>query len=142
MLDTVEKLIRKHGATLDNETIVHSDQGSHYTSQAFIEKLKDAEFVQSMSRRGNCWDNAPQESFFGHMKDHIEARIAEMTEYDQVVAQVDDYIDYYNNDAGQMSLKKLAPCEYYKYLQTGKYPLPVWNKRTDNKDVDNTVPKG
>jgi transposase InsO family protein len=142
VLETVEKLIKKHGATLDNETIVHSDQGVHYTSLAFIEKLKDAKFVQSMSRRGNCWDNAPQESFFGHMKDHIEARIAEMTEYSQVVAQVDDYIDYYNNDAGQMSLLKLTPCEYYKYLQTGKYPLPVWNKRTDGKNVDNTEPKG
>lgn len=137
VLDTVEKLIKKHGATLDNETIVHSDQGSHYTSFAFIQKLKDANFVQSMSRRGNCWDNAPQESFFGHMKDHIEARIADMTEYEQVAAQVDDYIDYYNNDAGQMSLKKLTPSEYYKYLQTGKYPLPVWNKRSDNT----TTPK-
>ena len=140
VLETVDELIRKHGATLDNETIVHSDQGVHYTSYAFIEKLKDAEFVQSMSRRGNCWDNAPQESFFGHMKDHIEARIAELTSYKQVVAQVDDYIDYYNNDAGQMSLKKLTPCEYYEYLQTGKYPLPVWNKRDDNKDVDDTKP--
>ena len=131
VLVTVEELIQKHGATLDNETIVHSDQGSHYTSAAFIEKLKDAEFVQSMSRRGNCWDNAPQESFFGHMKDHIKNKIAEMTEYVQVVAQVDDYMDYYNNDAGQMSLKKLTPTEYYQYLQTGKYPLPVWNKRDD-----------
>ena len=71
VLDTVDQLIAEHGSTLDNETIVHSDQGCHYTSFAFIQKLKDAEFVQSMSRRGNCWDNAPQESFFGHMKDEI-----------------------------------------------------------------------
>ena len=51
--------------------ILNSDQGCHYTSYAFIQMLKDAEFVQSMSRRGNCWDNAPQESFFGHMKDEV-----------------------------------------------------------------------
>ena len=143
VLNTVDELIKKHGATLDNETIVHSDQGCHYTSLAFIEKLKDAEFVQSMSRRGNCWDNAPQESFFGHMKDHIRAKIADMTTYEQVVAQVDDYMDYYNNDAGQTSLKKLTPSEYYKYLQDGIYPLPVWNKRNDNKAViDDAKPNG
>ena len=41
----------------------------------------------------------------------------------------DDYIDYYNNDAGQMDLLKLTPTEYYKYLQTGKYPLPVYTKK-------------
>ena len=67
VLETVDQLRKKHGSTLDNTTIVHSDQGCHYTSYAFIQKLKDSEFVQSMSRRGNCWDNAPQESFFGHM---------------------------------------------------------------------------
>ncbi len=67
VLDTVDELLLRHGATLDDETIVHSDQGCHYTSKAFIGKLKDAELVQSMSRKGNCWDNAPQESFFGHM---------------------------------------------------------------------------
>lgn len=49
----------KYGAELDNSTIVHSDQGCHYTSNAFIQKLKDTSFVQSMSRKGNCWDNAP-----------------------------------------------------------------------------------
>ena len=65
VLDTVDQLIQRHGCTLDNETVVHSDQGCHYTSYAFIQKLRDAAFVQSMSRRGNCWDNAPQESFYG-----------------------------------------------------------------------------
>ena len=64
VIETVNRLTSEHGSTLDNETIVHSDQGGHYTSYAFIGKLRDEEFVQSMSRRGNCWDNAPQESFF------------------------------------------------------------------------------
>ena len=130
VLATVEALIAEHGSTLDNETIVHSDQGCHYTSYAFIEKLKDADFVQSMSRRGNCWDNAPQESFFGHMKDEIKELILDCETFKDVVAQVDDWIDYYNKDRGQWELLKLTPSEYYEYLQTGIYPLPVYSKPT------------
>ena len=126
VLKTVDRLIAEHGCTLDNETIVHSDQGCHYTSYAFIEKLKDAEFVQSMSRRGNCWDNSPQESFFGHMKDEIADMIAVCKAYEDVVRRIDDWMDYYNNDRGQWELLKLAPREYYEYLQTGDYPLPVY----------------
>ena len=130
VLDTVDALIAKHGCTLDNETIVHSDQGCHYTSYAFIDKLKDAEFVQSMSRRGNCWDNSPQESFYGHMKDEIKDIIYSYGSFKEVVAQVDDWLDYYNKDRGQWELLKLAPSEYYKYIQTGIYPLPVYSKPT------------
>ena len=91
-------------------------------------ELKDAEFVQSMSRRGNCWDNSPQESFFGHMKDEISDLIAICVTFEEVVAQIDDWMDYYNNDRGQWNLLKLAPKEYYVYLQTGIYPLPVYQK--------------
>ena len=128
VLETVDLLVAEHGCTLDNETIVHSDQGCHYTSYAFIQKLKDAEFVQSMSRRGNCWDNAPQESFFGHMKDEIAGLIADCKTFADVVARVDDWMDYYNNDRGQWDLLKLAPAEYYEYLRTGIYPLPVYKR--------------
>lgn len=126
VLDTVDMLIMQHGSVLDDSVTVHSDQGCHYTSSAFIQKLKDADFVQSMSRRGNCWDNAPQESFFGHMKDEIADLIARCETYEEVKALLDDWMDYYNNDRGQWDLKKLTPCEYYRYLQTGVYPLPVW----------------
>ena len=129
VLDTVDELIQKHGGTLDNETIVHSDQGCHYTSYAFINKLKDSDFVQSMSRRGNCWDNAPQESFFGHMKDDILDEIALLPTFEKVKAKIDDWIDYYNNDRYQWELLKLSPTEYYKYLKTGVYPLPVYFKQ-------------
>ena len=130
VLETVDQLIAEHDCTLDNETIVHSDQGCHYTSYAFIQKLKDAAFIQSMSRRGNCWDNSPQESFFGHMKDEIADLVAECITFDKVTAQVDDWMDYYNNDRGQWELLKLSPREYYEYLRTGNYPLPVYNPNT------------
>ena len=127
VIKTVDELIENNGSTLDNRTIIHSDQGCHYTSSAFIEKLKDAEFVQSMSRRGNCWDNAPQESFFGHMKDEIADEIAKCNTFEQVKTQVDDWIDYYNTDRYQWDLFKLSPKEFCQYIETGIYPLPVFD---------------
>ena len=72
VLETVEILMKEHGAELKTESIIHSDQGCHYTSYRFIDVIKDNNLRQSMSRKGNCWDNAPQESFFGHMKDSID----------------------------------------------------------------------
>ena len=60
------------------------------------------------------------------MKDEIVDLIYRSSSFNEVVAQVDDWIDYYNNDRGQWDLLKLAPCEYYEYLQTGNYPLPVY----------------
>lgn len=123
---TVKQLVEEHGSTLDDTTIVHSDQGCHYTSKAFIKVLHDNNFVQSMSRKGNCWDNAPQESFFGHMKDEIKYEIAMMKDFATVKAKIDDWIDYYNNDRYQWELSKLSPKEYYRYVTTGVYPLPSW----------------
>ena len=126
VLRTVEKLVAEHECTLDDTTIVHSDQGCHYTSKAFIQALQDNHFVQSMSRKGNCWDNAPHESFFGHMKDEIKYEIAMMKTFDEVKAKIDDWIDYYNNDRYQWDLVKLSPKEYYGYVTTGIYPLKTW----------------
>lgn len=123
VLKTVDKLTEKYGSELDDTTVVHSDQGCHYTSKAFIKKLSDNNFVQSMSRKGNCWDNAPQESFFGHMKDEIKYEIAMLKTFDEVKAKLDDWIDYYNNDRYQWDLAKLSPSEYYIYTKTGVYPI-------------------
>ena len=128
VIASVNSLMTHHGSTLDNSTIIHSDQGCHYTSHAFIEKLKDLDFIQSMSRRGNCWDNAPQESFYGHMKDEIYDIIYDCNTFKEVSAKVDDWMDYYNNDRGQWELLKLAPSEYYEYLNSGVYPLPVFSR--------------
>ena len=129
VIETVDELVLKHGCTLDDETIVHSDQGCHYTSKAFMEKLKDENFVQSMSRKGNCWDNAPQESFFGHMKDEIKELVAAQESFEDVKAVVDDWMDYYNNYRYQWDLEKLSPREYYDYLVTGVYPIPQYEPK-------------
>ncbi len=121
VLETVNQLIEKHGIKLTAETIIHSDQGCHYTSCSFIQLLKDRKLRQSMSRKGNCWDNAPQESFFRHMKDEID--VSKCKEFIEVKKIIDDWIDYYNNERYQWQLAKLSPNEYYEYITTGIYPL-------------------
>lgn len=70
--ETIEKLISNKRIQLHPEAFIHSDQGVHYTSPRYQTLLKKHGLGQSMSRRGNCWDNAPQESFFGHFKDEVD----------------------------------------------------------------------
>ena len=123
VLETVNLMIEKHGMALTTGTIIHSDQGCHYTSCSFIQLVKDKGLRQSMSRRGNCWDNAPQESFFGRMKDHIKNKLKLCETFNEVKEIIDDWVDYYNNDRYQWRLAKLSPNEYYDYIITGKYPL-------------------
>lgn len=123
VLETVNMLIRDHGVSLSGGTILHSDQGFHYTSISFRQLLKDKKLRQSMSRRGNCWDNAPQESFFGHMKDEIH--LNRCNSFLDLKLEIDDYIDYYNNDRYQWNLAKLSPNQYDIYLKTGEYPIKV-----------------
>jgi transposase InsO family protein len=122
VLETVEHLVKEHGVSLSRNTIIHSDQGCHYTCVKFIELVKKSSLRQSMSRRGNCWDNAPQESFFGHMKDELSKEMSAWTCFEDVRRSVDDWMDYYNNDRYQWDLAKLSPNEYYNYITTGAYP--------------------
>lgn len=122
VLETVNQLVENHGITLDSETLIHSDQGCHYTSYKFIQIVTDSNLRRSMSRRGNCWDNAPQESFFGHMKDEID--LTHCKTFFQVQDLIENWIDYYNKDRYQWQLAKLSPDEYYLYITTGIYPIP------------------
>ena len=133
VLETVSVLIRDHGISLTAETMIHSDQGCHYTSVKFIEIVNDSNLRQSMSRRGNCWDNAPQESFFGHMKDELRDRMKTWKTFEDVKKDVDDWIDYYNNDRCIWKLAKLPPKKYYEYLKTGKYPEPEKQDETASR---------
>lgn len=135
VLETVNALLETHGAALDDETLIHSDQGCHYTSKKFRQIVNDANLRQSMSRRGNCWDNAPQESFFGHMKDEIGDKISAAESFSEAKAVIDDYMDYYNNDRGQWQLAKLTPNEFYEYCLTGVYPLLSYEPHTRSIDT-------
>ncbi len=123
VLETIKIMIHDHGVSLDAEAYIHSDQGCHYTSIQFRELVKDSGLRQSMSRRGNCWDNAPQESFFGHMKDELHDQIKTWNVFEDVRISIDDWMDYYNNDRYQMGLAQLSPNEFYEYINTGVYPI-------------------
>ena len=123
VLETVNQLIENYGISLTAETLINSDQGAHYTCIKFIQLIKDSELRQSMSRRANCWDNAPQESFYGHMKDEID--ISQCTTFEGIHQVISDWVDYYNNERYQWDLARLAPREYYKYRVTGQYPLTI-----------------
>lgn len=128
VLETVNKLVAEHGISLQTKTVIHSDQGCHYTSRSFISIIYDKKLRQSMSRRGCCWDNAPQESFFGHMKDHVKTELAECANFTEMSLVIDRYMDYYNNQRYQWQLAKLAPNEFYEFFITGEYPLDIPNQ--------------
>ena len=104
--------------TLDpsEDAIFHSDQGSLYFNDLFQGRLKKLGYRQSMSRRGNCWDNASQESFFGHMKD--ECDLSGCSTPEEVKEMIDNYVYYYNNERPQWTRNKMTPTEYEGYLNS------------------------
>ena len=116
--ETINNLIRNDNFEIHKDALIHSDQGVHYTSPTFQRLVNENGLDQSMSRRGNCWDNAPQESFFGHFKD--DANIRECETFEELIDEIDDYMDYYNNYRGQWGLKKMTPAEYRNYLKKNK----------------------
>ena len=80
-----------------------------------------------MSRRGNCWDNAPQQSFFAILKTEMDLRI--YNTYKKMALSVADYINYYNGDRPQLGINKMTPLEYDEYLTN-----PIYQKRREWKD--------
>ena len=92
-----------------SKLIIHSDQGTHYTHPLYVNKLKKLGVTQSMSRKGNCLDNAPIESFFGHLKDDVDIKSCKT--FDEVKTLVENYIYYYNNERSQWNLNKMTPAE-------------------------------
>lgn len=91
----------------------HSDQGVQYASEAYRGRLTASGIVQSMSRRGNCWDNAPVESFFSTLKTEIGCSSRAFDSREQARAEVADYIEsYYNPIRTHSALGYLSPVEY------------------------------
>ncbi len=126
VLELIKDLVNKYGNELSENCILHTDQGVHYTSKKYIALLENSNIKRSMSRRGNCWDNAPQESFFGHMKDEILEKIKYINNPDEIVKIIDDWVDYYNNDRCIWSLNKLPPKVFYEQLKAGsQVALPL-----------------
>lgn len=112
VLNTIDKL--KNINTLSSDTIIHSDQGLHYTSPEYVKKIKEMKLIQSMSRKGNCIDNSPIESFFGHLKDDVDYR--ETKTFQEIETEINNYMEYYNNGRYQWDIKKMTPVQYRNHL--------------------------
>jgi putative transposase len=112
--DTLQKLKKNRKFKKAKDALIHSDQGVHYTHPDFQRMVKKLGLLQSMSRRGNCWDNAPQESFFGHLKD--ETYIKECATFEEVKKEINQYMIYYNNQRYQWNLNKMTPAQYRDHL--------------------------
>lgn len=95
----------------DGRPILHSDQGWQYQFRAFTAKLREHGITQSMSRKGNCLDNAAIESFFAVLKSELLylRKFEDMTHFKQ---ELERYIEYYNHRRIKKRLKNLSPVEY------------------------------
>lgn len=116
VFDTISDLknnAKRQRWPLEN-VLLHSDQGCHYTNPDYIHEIKELKMKQSMSRKGNCIDNSPMESFFGHLKDEIDYKASKS--FDELKQMIKEYIDYYNNQRQQWELKKMTPVEYRSHL--------------------------
>ncbi|KLU63575.1 IS2 transposase TnpB [Peptococcaceae bacterium CEB3] len=98
--------------------IHHSDRGSQYASYAYQALLKRHGFVSSMSRKGNCFDNACAESFFSTLKNELVYLTRFRTRNEARLA-IFEYIEaYYNRNRGHSSLGYMSPCEYREHLKS------------------------
>lgn len=91
--------------------VMHSDQGWHYQHMRYQKALKDKNIIQSMSRKGNCLDNAMMENFFGLMKSEL-LYLQEWDSIDQFKKELAEYIRYYNNDRIKLRLNGRSPVKY------------------------------
>lgn len=114
VLNMMDTLIREYGKELATGVMIHSDQGCHYTAYGYQKILEMNHIIQSMSRRGNCWDNAPQESFFSTFK--CESGYRNSKTLNELAECIGKYIGYYNMRRPQWGLHKMTPFEYDCYL--------------------------
>lgn len=106
--NTLNKLLHME---LDPQCILHTDQGFQYTRKQYSNQLKAAGITQSMSRRGNCWDNAPIEIFFGHLKREL-IYLIDTNDISDIETKVHEYIKFYNEERIQEKYNGMSPVEY------------------------------
>ena len=113
VFEMVSCMIKKVFARLrpQDKPMLHSDQGWHYRMKSYRKQLEDRGVVQSMSRKGNCHDNAVMESFFGVLKSEMFHR-TKFSGIDQLRLAIAKYIEYYNCERIKSRLKGLSPVEY------------------------------
>lgn len=113
VLNQVMDMLDKAFAKIPDNTqlIFHSDQGWQYQHKAYQQWLKDKGIRQSMSRKGNCLDNAVMENFFGLLKSEL-LYLREFSSLEEFQIELEKYIDYYNNKRIKSKLKGLSPVQY------------------------------
>lgn len=109
-LEMVTTMLKQAFAMIPDNTglLLHSDQGWHYRHRQYRQMLKDKGIEQSMSRKGNCLDNAVMENFFGHLKSEL-LYLQEFESLEHFKQELIEYIDYYNNRRIKARLKGLPP---------------------------------
>jgi putative transposase len=112
-LELTHTSLRKALATLEcgQQPLVHSDQGFQYQHVSWRNLLQGAGSVQSMSRKGNCYDNAVMENFFGHLKEELFHHVRFIST-DALAAALHEYIRWYNTERISTKLKGLSPVQY------------------------------
>ena len=95
----------------DTNLILHSDQGWQYQMKKYQHMLAQKGIRQSMSRKGNCLDNAVMENFFGHVKSEL-LYLMEFESVEHFIAEIEDYLEYYNNRRIKAKLKGLSPVNF------------------------------
>ena len=103
--------------------IMHSARGSTYTSKAHCNKTRELGLLVSMSRKGNCIDNAPTESFFGHMKDELPHTGA--LTFEELCETIDEYILDHNTVRKQWLRNKMSPVDYREHLLGPTLHVPI-----------------
>lgn len=113
-LVTVMKMFEKiKNKSIAEGTIFHSDQGSVYNSLKFQKELEKNNFIQSMSRKGTPIDNSPMESFFSTLKSEVIYNpLVKIESYEDLIKEIKEYIEYYNNERIQKGLGYLTPKQF------------------------------
>lgn len=109
VINMLKKSFKKLGK--NTELILHSDQGWQYQMKQYQRLLKDKGITQSMSRKGNCLDNAIIENFFGIIKSEL-FYLEKFRSVNHLKEQIKKYITYYNNDRIKLNLKGMSPVKY------------------------------
>ncbi|MEW3401717.1 IS3-like element IS1397 family transposase, partial [Escherichia coli] len=111
--ELVKRMLNKGLESLaeGEKPLLHSDQGWHYRIKSYQSALADRGLVQSMSRKGNCLDNAVMENFFGHLKEEMYYR-RDYRSVEELENAVNEYITYWNQKRIKLSLGGLSPVEY------------------------------
>ena len=97
--------------TDEDQLMIHSDQGWHYRMQKYRDVLTDQGITQSMSRKGNCYDNAVIENFFGHLKSEL-LYLIQFESLEHFKRELVDYIAYYNTERIKSKLNGMSPVAY------------------------------